>query len=418
VRPPTGTTPGRDALLARVQDRSDELAERAVETIWAEIPAYGAVRDRGLAADVGQHIGEHQAVLLRSLTAEAPPTREDLLFVRRHTVRRVGRIPIADYMRAFRIYQDLMWGVLLAEARDEATGRLVLALVSPVLAYVNVATTYAAELYIEIEQFDLAGGERVQRDLLEDLVAVRPIPPGPRQDAARDAGLGPDIPCLVILAVPRTAPLDEQVLRSVAGAVARACGGRLRPLTVLRRDEIVVVAPAGDSEASQVVAGLTETYERLVKQEVRLAIGVSTIHPGVGDVASAHREARAAADCLGPDGGVLALPALSAFDYLVSFRDATAERLIPPEIKRFVQADLDHGGVLTGTLLAYVESDLNVKALSERLYVHTNTAHYRLNRIAEQTGRDLRKLTHVLELVLAIRLAQPLGDRPLTAWGS
>jgi sugar diacid utilization regulator len=412
----TPLTPGQAAILGRLEDRSEELVEQTVRRIWAEIPAYGAVRDHALQADVRQHIAEHHQVVLRRLAAGALPTREDLLFARRYTARRVGRVPIADYMRAFRVYQDVIWDVLHKEARDEETGRSVLAFVSPLLDHINLACTYAAELYIEIEQFDVAGGERVRRDLLEDLVASRPVAAGPRQDAARDAGLGPDIPCFVVIAVPRAIPDDEQVLRSVAGAVARACRARLTPLTVLRRDEIVVVARARDSETGQVVAGLTQTNERLARQDVRLAIGVSTVHPGLSGVASAHREARGAAECLGADGGVLALPALSAFDYLISFRDATAERLISPKIQRFVQADLEHGGVLTSTLLTYVATNLNVKAMSERLYIHTNTAHYRLNRIAEQTGRDLRKLADVLELMIAIRLAQPLGDRPPAAW--
>jgi hypothetical protein len=68
--------------------------------------------------------------------------------------------------------------------------------------------------------------------------------------------------------------------------------------------------------------------------------------------------------------------------------------------------------VLTSTLLAYASSNLNVTVLSQRLSVHVNTAHYRPNKIAEQTQRDLRKLDDVLELVIAVRLAEPLGDRP------
>jgi sugar diacid utilization regulator len=328
----------------------------------------------------------------------------------------VGRIPIADYLWAPRIYQGVIWDGLVEAAADTGDPTAVLALVGPVLDYINLATTHAAELYIEIEQIELAGGEQIRRDLLEDLVAARPVAPGPRQDAARDAGLGPDTACLVVIGVPRAMPDDEQVLRAAAGSVRRACGATVTPLTVLRRDEIVVVAPVRGSESSQTVANLTAAYERLARQGVCLAIGVSTVHPGLAGVASGHREARGAADCLGADGGVLALPNLSAFDYLTSFGNPTAARLISPAIRQFVEEDIARGGVLTNTLIAYVASDLNVKALSERIYVHTNTAHYRLNRIAEQTGRDLRKVSDVLELLVAIRLAQPLGDRPPTTW--
>ncbi len=88
-----------------------------------------------------------------------------------------------------------------------------------------------------------------------------------------------------------------------------------------------------------------------------------------------------------------------------------------PAIQAFIQDHLERGGVLTGTLIAYFDSNLNVTAMSKRLYIHTNTAHHRLRKLAEQTGVDLRKLDDVLELVVAIRLAQPLGDRPPGAWG-
>jgi len=405
------------ALLERLRDRGQEIVDRTSARIAAEIPAYGA-GDRALLADVKEHVRKHHQALLELLAGPHPPTREDLHFTRRHTAARVGRIPIADYLHAFRIYLDVVWKALVEEARDEARSRTVLAMVGSVLDYVNMATTYAAELYLEIEQLELAGGERLRRDLLEDLVAGRPVMPGPGQETARQAGLGPTSACLVVVAVPRAQVPDEQILHSATGTLARACGSRLPPLSVLRRDELVVAGAVQSGAAAEVAAGLVEVQRRLARQGVKLAIGVSTVYPGLAGVASAYREARGAAECLGSEGGVLALPGLSAFDYLVSFRDPTVERLISPAVQRFVADDLEHGGVLTGTLLAYVDSNLNVKALSKKLYIHTNTAHHRLNRIAEQTGLDLRKLEDVLELVVAVRLARPLGDRPPGAWSA
>jgi DNA-binding PucR family transcriptional regulator len=362
-----------------------------------------------LADDVGEHVRKHFDALVGVLTADMPPTREDLLFTRSHTAARVGRIPLADYMAAFRTFLDVMWHDLLAEATDEASSQAVLALVGLVIDYVNLATSYAAELYGEIEQFEATGADRVRRDLLEDLVAGRPVVPGPAQDAARAAGLGPTTPCLVIVAVPRETAADEPLLRSAAGAIARACSTQLSPLTVLRRDEIVVVAPVRD-------VALKAVQDRLARQNVRLAIGVSTVQPGLVGVAAGYHEARGAAESLGRSGGVLALTSLSALDYLISFRDPTAERLIPAAIQQFIKEDLERGGVLTGTLIAYFESNLNVTAMSKRLHIHANTAHHRLNKISEQTGLDLRKLDDVLQLVVASRLARPLGERPPGAW--
>ena len=408
----------RAAILGRLVERRNGIVDHTVRRIWDEIPAYSAMPRPALAADVREHVARHLEALTRVLTNEAAPTREDLLFTRRHTAARVGRIPLADYMQAFRTFLDVMWHELLGEATDEASSQAVLAVVGLVIDYVNLATTYAAELYGEIEQLELSGGERVRRDLLEDLVAGRPVLPGPRQDAARDAGLAPTIPCFVIVAVPRGSSPDEQTLRSAAHSIARACRSQLMPLAVLRRDELVVVSSLRDAHPNQVVAGLVTTQEKLAQQGVRLGLGVSTVQLGLGGVASAYPEARGAAECIGPNGGVLALPELSALDYLISFRDPTAQRLIAPGIQRFIHDDLGRGGVLTSTLLAYFDSNLNVTAMSKRLFIHTNTAHHRLHKIAEQTNLDLRKLEDVLELVVAIRLAQPLGDRPPGAWTS
>lgn len=405
------------AILVRLRGRRDEIVDTTVRRIWAEIPAYAATPGPGFQEDVREHVAKHLDTLVRLLATNSPPVREDLMFTRRHTAARVGRIPLADYMQAFRTFLDVMWHDLLKEASDEAGSQAVLALVGVVIDYVNLATTYAAELYGEIEQIEAMGVDRVRRDLLEDLVAGRPVVPGPRQEAARSAGLGPNTQCLVIVAVPRGDSPDEHLLSSAASAIARACASQLMPLTVLRRDELVVIAPVREAEPMQIVAALNQVQDRLARQSVRLAIGVSTLQPGLGGVAVAYHEARGAEECLGPAGGVLALTNLSALDYLISFRDRTAERLIAPAIQQFIKDDLERGGVLTKTLLAYFESNLNVTAMSKTLHIHTNTAHHRLNKISDQTHLDLRKLDDVLQLVVAIRLAQPLGDRPPGSWG-
>jgi DNA-binding PucR family transcriptional regulator len=139
---------------------------------------------------------------------------------------------------------------------------------------------------------------------------------------------------------------------------------------------------------------------------MELAVGVSTAQDGVAALAHAYREASMALGGLGPRAGVLSLPEMSAFEYLMLRGDEVARRLIAPEIERFVAEDREQGGPLTRTLLAYAEADLNAKAAAEKLLIHVNTAHYRLARIAEKTGCDLRRLPDVIDLVIAIRLSE------------
>jgi DNA-binding PucR family transcriptional regulator len=95
---------------------------------------------------------------------------------------------------------------------------------------------------------------------------------------------------------------------------------------------------------------------------------------------------------------------MTMFEYLTSQGNSTARRMVPPAVERFVAEDRATGGVLLQTLQAYAAADLNAKQAAQELHVHVNTAHYRLARIAERTGCDLRRVTDVVELLIAARL--------------
>jgi DNA-binding PucR family transcriptional regulator len=97
---------------------------------------------------------------------------------------------------------------------------------------------------------------------------------------------------------------------------------------------------------------------------------------------------------------------MSAFQYLTLRPDATASRLIAPAIHEFVDQDTRDGGHLIATLREYVACDLNGKRAAEHLHIHVNTAHYRLARIAERTGCDLRRVADLLEILIAARLSE------------
>ena len=92
---------------------------------------------------------------------------------------------VADFVRAFYIGERVLWDAALALADDEESRRAALAFASHLPRYFEVATTHAAEVYLEAQEQLAATGERIRRDLLEDLLAGRELEPGPRLDAAR-----------------------------------------------------------------------------------------------------------------------------------------------------------------------------------------------------------------------------------------
>jgi len=409
-------------LAAAVEDALPELVPAAVEAIWQQVPAYPASHDDQLRADVGVHVAAVFRVFLDGLAGRRDASRADFAITREQATRRVAQgISLADFLQAFRIGQLTLWQGIMAAAGDDPAARDgALSVVAQLMQVIELGSTVAGEAYAQAQQHALAEGDRVRRDLLEDLLARQDTRAGPGRAVLRAAGLGPGRRLLVASAAPAgdpdggagpspPSPPDLPDLSDAAAALRGAFGGHGLGLTVVRHDEIVGIAPVVGGRAEPAVASLTRVCAGLARHGVRLAVGVSTVHAGLHEIPEAYAEARAARDGLGGGAGLLALPLLTSFDYLVLRDDDTARRLIRPEVRRFVAEDAAAGGTLVATLAAYAACDLNARTAARQLHLHVNTAYYRLDRIAERTGCDLRRFADVMELLIAVRL---LGATP------
>jgi hypothetical protein len=79
-------------------------------------------------------------------------------------------------------------------------------------------------------------------------------------------------------------------------------------------------------------------------------------------------------------------------------------RLVNPRPRAFLDEDRRRGRVLTETICAVADANVNLCVAAERLQVHPNTAQYRLRRIEERTGRNPRRIADLLDLLVAIAL--------------
>jgi hypothetical protein len=413
--------PGRAAIAAVLQDSLPALVADATEAIWNQVPAYAATTDPKLRDDVSAHVESIFSVFLAGLTEDRQARRADFAVTRDQATRRLSQgISLADFLQAFHIGQLTLWqGVLKAAQDDQRAREAALQLVERIMVVIELGSTIAGDAYVEAQQHQLAERDRLRRDLVEDLLARRTTFAGQKRSLLQAASLGSQTRLLVASAAPAavsstTGPSTTGPSTTVssttgsspkpnnlaAAASAIAGAGRGGGLAALRQDEIVGVLPLPHDGAEAVVSAL----RRIRSDHLPLAIGVSTVHAGLHEVPEAYSEAQAAREALGSSEGVLALPLLSAFDYLMLTQAPTAQRLIRPEVRRFVADDAAAGGTLITTLMEYAASDLNAKIAAQRLHLHVNTAYYRLERIAERTGYDLRRLTDVVELLIAIRL--------------
>src|ERR1700733_7516674 len=254
--------PAIAALREALERRLDAMADEATERIVLEVPAYRAA-DEQFRADIRAHVVAHLHASLDSLGADRDVTREDLLFVRPHAARRAKRVSVTEFVQAFYVGERVLWDTALELAHDDESRRAALVFASHLPRYFEVATTHAAEVYLETQEQLAATGERIRRDLLEDLLAGRELEPGLRLDAARAAGIREDAAFLVITATPCDTPGDQQLLRGGASALARAVGGRALPLAGVRQDELVVVVPAVDGLQRAIVPRLADVQQRL-----------------------------------------------------------------------------------------------------------------------------------------------------------
>ncbi|MEW9549837.1 PucR family transcriptional regulator [Nonomuraea sp. NPDC050783] len=410
----------RARILAELLDDVQGLADAGAAAIRAEIPAYAA-QGPGFHADVRDQIVRHYRAKLAVLLEEREVTAADIAFVRRAAMRRArAGVPLADYINAYRVGQRVFWESLVERAGPTPAGReAALSLAVAQMRYCDFAGTQAAYAYMEFQQYAAAETVRESRGLLETLLAGGTPTRGRELAAAQAHGLAPDArtPLLVVVAMLAEAPApmgagldrDAEARHAACAALARTGGNGGRTLSVVRQSEIVAVPVLGPgAEPGELCDRLEAVVESLAGEGIRLAMGVSTPAAGTAQIPQAYQEARRVLDFVPEEGGVAALPRITPFQYLALRADDTARHLVDPRITALLEEDRARGGVLTATIRAFAAADLNLRTAAERLQIHPNTAQYRMRRIQQRTGRSLRSIGDLVELLVAIALQDAL----------
>ncbi|MQA75820.1 MAG: transcriptional regulator [Solirubrobacterales bacterium] len=408
-----GARPERARLLTSMLEDLEPLTEAGVETICAEIPGYAEqAADPRFRADLTDQVSRHYRNNFSIHLEGRSVTLADIAFTRSAATRRArAGLNLEDYINAFRVGQQVLWESLLEHARGTPSGqRAALGMATEVMRYADFASTHAAHAYVEFQQYVVADADRERRDLLEHLLVGEMPTRGPLLAAAQSYGLGPETRMMVAAAVPAGQLSDAGTPDAASAAIARAGIREATTLVVVRQAEIVAVPALGpDGDPRRLCTHLESVQERLREEGMPLQMGISTVASGVAELPRAYGEARAALECIGDDGGVHALGRLSPFDYLALRGDETARRLVDPALRQFLDEDRARGGVMTATIRAFAEDDLNLRAAAQRLQIHPNTAQYRMRRIAERSGRNPRHISDLLDLLVAIALDDSEG---------
>lgn len=375
----------RADLLDRLVAARADIAETTFEAVHREVPSYARLGERGL-QQVRQHILEHLQTSHRYLASGGLSGESDLEFVRRLAVRaaRAG-FDRDEILACYRVGPRVQMDWIAGNAgRAPGSLRAALSLTTALVEYAHRASSLFSEEYQREQRRLEAETTLPHRELLEDLLAGET---GPAVWArARRFGLRPE-------AAHRVGVVRVRDLGRAAAAIVHRLRAAGEPaLAVPREEELVVVAAAG--------APLRQALEQEAER-VPLSAGISLPVPGLDQLAPAHEQARRAL-ALCPAGRVTGLADLSLFEYLAARADDTAPLLAPAGLEQ-----LDEVHRLT--LLTFANCDLNAGQTATRLSVHPNTVHYRLQRIAKLTRRDVRRFWDLVDLVAGVRLTERRG---------
>ncbi|WP_051186147.1 PucR family transcriptional regulator [Nocardia tenerifensis] len=417
----------RVRIIANAYDHAEQIADAAMVAILAQIPAYAA-RDDAFHADVHNQLVKLCRSGLRAFLDHRKVTVDEIAYTRQAAARRArAGLTLVDYIAAFRLGQQATWKSLLSFAGESAAGRqAALSMVVPLARYNDLISTEAANAYLEFQRACTAGSGSEGQELLESLLAGALPERGPQLAMAGAHGIGANggaamvvVTATVLAGKPRGAQ-DTTVTeaRQLAAAAMAGVGvNGLRTLAVVRGAEIIAV-PALNRSASteELCERLRAMQRKLSATGITLAVGVSTVVTGVAQLPKAYQQSRNALGLLLEAGGVLALPHITPFRYLMLRADDTARHLIDPGIAALLSDDRVRGGTLADTIRAFAAADMNLREAAEKLRIHPNTAKYRLRRIQDLTGRSVRSVNDLIELLVAIEL-QPGEAWPLSRGG-
>lgn len=216
------------------------------------------------------------------------------------------------------------------------------------------------------------------------------------------------------VAVFRTSDLErnaERLAEAMRRLTARFPRCRVQPMA---EGVALVFPPPGEADLEAVVEGLRAELARALGLN-DLAAGVGGVYTGPTGLARSFREAiqslQMAEDLLGGNC-TLVYQRLDVYRILYPLQgnevlEEFYEQILGP-LERY---DQEHRAELIPTLEAFFACDGNLQRTAERLFLHRNSLAYRLRRIQEITGMDLRRWEDCFRLQLALKIRPILRRR-------
>jgi PucR-like helix-turn-helix protein/diguanylate cyclase with GGDEF domain len=380
-------------LLDEVEARQAEIGQAMASAIVQEVSPMRAVvtHDPGFRGRFAGFCEQHVCTFVHTTREGRIAGPADLGFVREVAERRADdAFPLPALMEGLRVgHRVLNHRIRQLGSGWNTPASTVLLVITRLVEYMDAVGAELGEAYRTRQTLSVGRTELLRREMLDDLVEGRYAS---RPDAALLAaslGFEPDAHYAVAVLIATAA--GQQPLQSLATEVNRAAFGTPGfRFVVVRGDEVVAIF-----RSVEIAAVVGQLFQSIA---ARARAGVSTTCRGIGEIARGYWEAARAIRFTSEAEPYVDLSRLGPLRYLEFNADSVARQLAEQYLGPLRR------GPLADTLLAYVDSGLNAKATAERLGVHLNTVHNRLERVAEILNRPALGPRDYLEAATALHI--------------
>lgn len=381
-------------LLEELEARQCDIGSAMAAAIVREVAPMRAVsrHDPSFGPRFERFCQEHVRTFLDTTRQGRVAGPQDLAFVREVAERRADdAFPLPALMDGLRVgHRVLNHRIRQLGSGWNTPAAAVLALTTRLIEYMDAVGSELAEAFRTRQALSLSRLELVRREILEDVLEGRYAA---RIDAglvAASVGFEPDQQYSVAVLVATAA--GAQATQALATEVNRAASSiRGLRFVVVRGDEVVAIFRTTD------VTPVVETIS------VQARVGVSTSCRGIGEIARGYWEAARAIRFTSDTEPYVDLSRLGPLRYLEFSADSIARQLAEHYLGALRE------GVLADTLLMYVDTGLNARLTAERMGVHLNTVHNRLERVADLLHRPDLGPIDCLEAATALRICSRSG---------
>lgn len=215
------------------------------------------------------------------------------------------------------------------------------------------------------------------------------------------------------LNITRDVDLSKELLKAVRMSFVRQ-----NQLLYLKEEDgvVAVLELESNDKLHKLMRQKREEIEknfRFSKKNATVSVGVGNVFTGVVSIKESVTEAKKAHKVIqtGNDKG-----GLRYYDEIGIYRvffdlpdDKVLHNLLSETLGTLMEYDRENGSDMVHTLEIFLEQSCNIAAATEALYVHRNTVKYRIKRIEEILGRDLKDVTVQFNLRLAFKIMHYLG---------